>query len=191
MAFKHETRPTSICSAKPYVRMTSRDGNSWQYEGTITLAPTYLPSGHLEALYELFDLPDLDIAVGGGLLVRHRCWCAWGRVVAALQRARCWGFIAVAHTLARSWDDVDGDDDDDGDEQARWPARRRSRGHRVRRVSLYENHDRNIIDSYEIPHRSSSHRIISTTVKRGRHSRSTQGRSSIHSLRPMSRAREH
>lgn len=50
---------------------------------------------------------------------------------------------------------------------------------------------RNIIDSYEIPHRSSSHRIISTTVKRGRHSRSTQGRPSVHSLRLMSRARGH
>lgn len=59
-------------------------------------------------------------------------------MVAALQRAQCWGFIAVARTLARPLvDDDDEDDNDNGDEQAMWPARRRSR---ERRVSLYENH---------------------------------------------------
>lgn len=57
-------------------------------------------------------------------------------MVAALQGARCWVLIAVTRTLARPLvDDVD-EDDDDGDEQAMWPARRRSRGHRVRRVSF-------------------------------------------------------
>lgn len=59
-------------------------------------------------------------------------------MVAALQRAQCWGFIAVARTLVRPLvdddDDEDEDDDDNGDEQAMWPARRSSR---ERRVSLF------------------------------------------------------
>lgn len=64
-------------------------------------------------------------------------------MVAALQRAQCWGFIAVARTLVRPLvdddddEDEDDDDDDNGDEQAMWPTRRPSR---ERRVSLYENH---------------------------------------------------
>lgn len=78
--------------------------------GTTTSVPTYLPPSHFEALYELLDLPDLDIAVGGGLLVRHR-WCAWGRVVAVLY-GRCSSeeiYRCRARSLARRGDD-DGDD---------------------------------------------------------------------------------
>lgn len=63
------------------------------------------------------------------------------------------GLIAVARTLARpSMDDADEDDDDDyddGDEQAGWPARRRSRGggtvHDRVSLSLRKSHDIGIL----------------------------------------------
>lgn len=93
--------------------------------------PTYLPSGHLEALYELLDLPDLDVAVGGGLLVRHRCGCAWGRVVATLRRVGARdakNLITATRALVRPKVDVDEDDDDDDGERSRKCGPRRRRG---------------------------------------------------------------
>ena len=108
------------------------------------MEPTYLPSGHLETLYELLDFPDLDVAVGGGLLVRHRCGCAWGRVVATLRRVGARdaeNLIAATRALVRPKVDVE-DDDDDNDE-GEWsrkcgPRRRRGIGscHRFLSVKI-------------------------------------------------------
>lgn len=140
----------------------------WQQltaRGTRTSAPTYLPPGHLEALYELLDLPDLDVAVGGGLLVRHRCGRAWGRVVAALRRAACPRYrelnsLPRALWSARRWTwtttmVVVGNEPGDVarvDATGPW-----------RRVPLCEKSRLGIINGCEIPHRSSSHRIMSAT----------------------------